>query len=194
MFRIDDGSPAPLGATFDGRGVNFALFSANATGVELCLFDPKGSREIERVRAAAPHRPGLACLCRWARPRAALRLPRARALRPAPRPPLQPAQAPDRPLRTPALRSHALARRAVRLPHRRRSAATHPGPARQRADACRNASSRIRRIDWGDDRPPRRPAPDTHRLRGACEGADRAPSRGARRRCAAPMTRSATRR
>ena len=54
MFRIDDGSPAPLGATFDGRGVNFALFSANATGVELCLFDPKGDREIERV--ALPRR------------------------------------------------------------------------------------------------------------------------------------------
>ncbi|MFL5314673.1 MAG: glycogen debranching protein GlgX [Microvirga sp.] len=54
MFRIDDGSPAPLGATFDGRGVNFALFSANATGVELCLFDPKGNREIERV--ALPRR------------------------------------------------------------------------------------------------------------------------------------------
>src|SRR3954447_17364021 len=54
MFRIDDGSPAPLGATFDGKGVNFALFSVNATGVELCLFDPKGNREIERV--ALPRR------------------------------------------------------------------------------------------------------------------------------------------
>jgi isoamylase len=33
------GLPYPLGATWDGEGVNFALFSANATGVELCLFD-----------------------------------------------------------------------------------------------------------------------------------------------------------
>jgi isoamylase len=49
MFRIDDGSPVPLGATFDGKGVNFALFSAHATGVELCLFDPKGSRQIEKI-------------------------------------------------------------------------------------------------------------------------------------------------
>ena len=49
MFRIDDGSPVPLGATFDGKGVNFALFSANATRVELCLFDPKGNREVEKI-------------------------------------------------------------------------------------------------------------------------------------------------
>jgi isoamylase len=49
MFRIDDGSPAPLGATFDGKGVNFALFSANATGVELCLFDQQGRRETDRI-------------------------------------------------------------------------------------------------------------------------------------------------
>jgi len=33
------GIPYPLGATWDGQGVNFALFSENATGVELCLFD-----------------------------------------------------------------------------------------------------------------------------------------------------------
>ena len=33
------GKPYPLGATWDGKGTNFALFSENATGVELCLFD-----------------------------------------------------------------------------------------------------------------------------------------------------------
>jgi isoamylase len=33
------GYPYPLGATWDGRGVNFAIYSENATGVELCLFD-----------------------------------------------------------------------------------------------------------------------------------------------------------
>lgn len=49
MFRIDDGSPLPLGATFDGKGVNFALFSANATRVDLCLFDPQGRREVEHI-------------------------------------------------------------------------------------------------------------------------------------------------
>ena len=36
------GKPEPLGATWDGQGTNFALFSENATGVELCLFDEQG--------------------------------------------------------------------------------------------------------------------------------------------------------
>jgi isoamylase len=43
------GRPYPLGATWDGEGVNFALFSEHAAKVELCLFDPKGRREIERI-------------------------------------------------------------------------------------------------------------------------------------------------
>jgi glycogen operon protein len=41
--------PYPLGATYDGRGTNFALFSANAEKVELCLFDDSGEHEIRRV-------------------------------------------------------------------------------------------------------------------------------------------------
>jgi glycogen operon protein len=44
-----EGRPYPLGATWDGVGVNFALFSANATKVELCLFDHTGERELERI-------------------------------------------------------------------------------------------------------------------------------------------------
>ncbi|HXV08533.1 MAG TPA: glycogen debranching protein GlgX [Burkholderiales bacterium] len=43
------GSPYPRGATWDGEGVNFALFSANADKVELCLFDPSGRRELQRI-------------------------------------------------------------------------------------------------------------------------------------------------
>jgi glycogen operon protein len=44
------GTPYPLGATWDGLGVNFALFSAHATRVELCLFDsPDATRESRRV-------------------------------------------------------------------------------------------------------------------------------------------------
>ena len=46
---LREGRPFPLGATWDGLGVNFALFSANATKVELCLFDNDGHTEIERV-------------------------------------------------------------------------------------------------------------------------------------------------
>jgi glycogen operon protein len=48
--RLAAGSPYPLGATWDGRGTNFALFSANATKVELCLFDSSGRREVQRVK------------------------------------------------------------------------------------------------------------------------------------------------
>ncbi|MFN2348683.1 MAG: glycogen debranching protein GlgX [Thioalkalivibrio sp.] len=43
------GRPYPLGATWDGKGVNFALFSEHAEKVELCLFDPRGKREVERI-------------------------------------------------------------------------------------------------------------------------------------------------
>ncbi|MGU3539491.1 glycogen debranching protein GlgX [Methylobacterium sp. A54F] len=47
--RIREGLPYPRGATWDGLGVNFALFSAHATKVELCLFDDAGEKEIERI-------------------------------------------------------------------------------------------------------------------------------------------------
>ena len=44
------GYPYPLGATWMGNGVNFALFSAHATGVELCLFDsPDATHESVRI-------------------------------------------------------------------------------------------------------------------------------------------------
>ncbi|MDO6462489.1 glycogen debranching protein GlgX [Granulosicoccaceae sp. 1_MG-2023] len=45
---IEAGDPYPLGATWDGSGVNFALFSAHAERVELCLFDASGRRELAR--------------------------------------------------------------------------------------------------------------------------------------------------
>ena len=48
-LRVDTGLPHPLGATWDGSGVNFALFSANAEKVELCLFDPAGRRQTDRI-------------------------------------------------------------------------------------------------------------------------------------------------
>jgi isoamylase len=43
------GKPYPLGANWDGEGVNFALFSEHAQKVELCLFDAAGRRELHRV-------------------------------------------------------------------------------------------------------------------------------------------------
>ena len=47
--QVTEGKPFPLGATWDGLGVNFALFSANASKVELCMFDEDGETEIERI-------------------------------------------------------------------------------------------------------------------------------------------------
>ncbi len=52
-IRIDSGRRHPLGATWDGEGVNFALFSEHATAVELCLFDPQDAR-IETGRVGLP--------------------------------------------------------------------------------------------------------------------------------------------
>ncbi|MCA6108784.1 glycogen debranching protein GlgX [Bradyrhizobium cenepequi] len=46
---VREGKPVPFGATWDGLGVNFALFSAHASKVELCLFDNAGETEIERI-------------------------------------------------------------------------------------------------------------------------------------------------
>src|ERR1700734_3645837 len=41
-MRVQEGSSYPLGATWDGEGTNFAVFSRVAEGVELCLFDSDG--------------------------------------------------------------------------------------------------------------------------------------------------------
>ena len=50
MRKVWPGQSYPLGATWDGAGVNFALFSENATRVQLCLFDgPDGNKEITRI-------------------------------------------------------------------------------------------------------------------------------------------------
>ncbi len=52
-MRLWPGRPAPLGATWDGSGVNFALFSEQATNVELCLFDsPEVTQESHRLTLA----------------------------------------------------------------------------------------------------------------------------------------------
>lgn len=50
-MKMWPGQPYPLGTTWDGAGVNFALFSENAEAVELCLFDgPGGKQEVARIR------------------------------------------------------------------------------------------------------------------------------------------------
>ncbi len=46
--KLEPGAPNPLGATWDGLGINFAVFSAHAERIELCVFDPAGRREVAR--------------------------------------------------------------------------------------------------------------------------------------------------
>jgi isoamylase len=48
-ITIGEGLPYPRGAFWDGKGTNFAIFSAHATKVEVCLFDDKGERELHRI-------------------------------------------------------------------------------------------------------------------------------------------------
>ncbi len=53
---VEPGAAAPLGAHYDGAGTNFALFSRDATRVELCLYDPAGAHEVARIEL--PERSG----------------------------------------------------------------------------------------------------------------------------------------
>ena len=56
-MRVWPGRPEPLGATWDGCGVNFSVFSEHATAVHLCLLDPENPRH-ETLRLALPERTG----------------------------------------------------------------------------------------------------------------------------------------
>ena len=77
-MEIWPGKPYPLGATFDGTGTNFAIFSEAAESVELCLIGERGGEtrihmpEVDALRLALLSADGAA--------RSAVRLPRARAL------------------------------------------------------------------------------------------------------------------
>src|SRR5437763_11382498 len=51
--RLSAGAPYPLGAHWDGKGVNFALVAPHADAVELCLFDAGGTQELVRLNMPA---------------------------------------------------------------------------------------------------------------------------------------------
>ena len=53
MRKFSDGKAYPLGSTCDSNGVNFAVFSANAEKIELCLFNENGVKELERYELTA---------------------------------------------------------------------------------------------------------------------------------------------
>ncbi|HMS82787.1 MAG TPA: hypothetical protein PKD12_03960 [Nitrospira sp.] len=58
LLKIHPGSVYPLGATWNGEDVNSALFSENATAVELCLFertDPDKERHGIRIEERTNH-------------------------------------------------------------------------------------------------------------------------------------------
>ena len=129
-------------------------------------------------RAARIYRRGLARLSARGRPGPALRLPRARALRAAPRPPLQPPQAPDRPLRPGPARPAQLDRRPFRLPHRqpaRRSVVRPPGQRPRDAQMPRGRPG----VHLGRRSPAAGPLARDGGLRGPRARPDRAPSRPA---------------
>jgi glycogen operon protein len=46
---IEVGRAWPMGAHWDGTGINFAVFSAHAHGIDLCLFDAQGEHEVARM-------------------------------------------------------------------------------------------------------------------------------------------------
>ena len=52
-LTLKSGKPYPLGATVRAEGINFAVFSANARRIYLCLFDATGTKELARLRLPA---------------------------------------------------------------------------------------------------------------------------------------------
>jgi isoamylase len=61
---IREGNPHPRGATWDGSGTNFAIFSENATKVEVCLFDSEGKDEVERMSSPSTRTKSGMVICR----------------------------------------------------------------------------------------------------------------------------------
>jgi glycogen operon protein len=55
-YQVSRGASSPVGATFDGDGVNFSVFSAHAEKIELCLYSDNGRREVQRL--VLPERDG----------------------------------------------------------------------------------------------------------------------------------------
>ncbi len=155
-MRVWPGRPYPLGATWDGAGVNFALFSEHATKVELCLFDSAdATKESAPDPTARADRPGLARLPARRRARASSTATASTA----------------RTTRRTATASTRTRSCSTRTP--RRSAATCGGTTR--CSATRSGTDDLSFDDrdsaafaplaavidtaftWGDDRPPRTP-------------------------------------
>ena len=179
------GNPSPPGATWDGQGTNFALFSERATSVDLCLFDDdRLSGSLGRFPTSVETRlpltevdghvwhgyvPGVM-------PGPALRLPGRRALGAPPGPALQPVQAPRRPLRPGHRRPPRLARGRLRPQLGRSRRPARPprlGPPRPPVGGGRHP------LPVGRRHPPPHPVARHRDLRAARQGVHRPPSRRA---------------
>ena len=179
-MRVSEGKPYPLGATADETGANFAVFSAQATRVEVCVFDAPQGREIERFELPEYTDEVFHGHVDGRRARDLLRLPRPWPLRARGRPPVQSEQAPARPLRARPRRQARLGPRRLRLHDRRRGRRPHLRRARQRALRAevgdRRSQLRLaRRIP-----PPQRPVGPHDRLRDPRQGLHQAASAGRR--------------
>ena len=146
-MRIWPGHPYPLGATWDGAGVNFAIYAENATKVELCLFDSADSeKESHRITAQGIHRQGLACLPARRACRPALRLSVPRAVRSVEGASLQSQQGrarslcqADRPRRRAGPTSFLAIALTIRKPTSRSTTATVPRTLRWRRSSIRRS-------------------------------------------------------
>ena len=121
-MEVWPGAPFPLGATWDGEGTNFSIFSEHAERVELCLFDDDDDEtcvELTERTSLNWH-----CYLPGVHAGPALRLPRPRPLRPADRAPLQPGQAAARPVREVDRRARSCSTRATSTRTCRRAART----------------------------------------------------------------------
>ncbi len=156
--RVWPGDPYPLGATWTGVGVNFALFSAHATNVELCLFDSRRRHEgIGANRAARADRHGLARLPARRAAGPALRLSRARPVRTGERPPIQSEQSCHGSVREIGRAYDSVGRRDVRLPRRRSRGRSRRSTIATTPPYAPLAAVVDPAFTWGDDRPPRTP-------------------------------------
>ena len=180
-MRVWPGRPYPLGATWDGRGVNFALFSEHATKVELCLFDsPEATAESQRIRLPEQTDHGLARLPARRPARPALRLPRPRSLRAGRRAPLQPQQGAARSLRQGHRPRPALGRLRCSATRSATPTADLSFDERDNAAFAPLAAVVDAAFTWGDDRPPRTPWHKTLIYELHVKGFTKLPSRRAR--------------
>ena len=188
-MQIWPGTAYPLGATYDGSGTNFALFSEVAEQVELCLFDADGTE----TRVELPEMDGFV----WHAFLPGVEPGQRYGYRvhgpydPDQGPALQPEQAAARPVRQGDRRHDRLGRVAVRLPLRR------PGqPQRRRLGrrTCPSASSSTRSSTGASTGRRSTPYADTVIYEAHVKGMTADRTRRSPRSCAAPTPASRTRR